>query len=74
METSKSECKAPAYKCFRLVEETGDSILLTDRGTPRIEVRLFRGEMRDAREVLKASVLPYEDPFEPVESEWEALT
>lgn len=74
METSKSAFKARALEYFRLVEETGDSILVTDRGKPKIEVRLFRGQLRDAQDVLKGSVLRYEDPFEPVDSAWEVLT
>ena len=41
METSKSEFKAKALEYFRLVEETGDPIVITDRGTPTIEVRPF---------------------------------
>lgn len=74
METSKSEFKARALEFFRLVEETGDSILVTDRGKPKIEIRLFRGKVRNAQEVLKGSVLRYDDPYEPAESDWEALT
>lgn len=73
METSKSEFKARALEFFRMIEETGDSILVTDRGKPKIEVRLFRGEIRDLRDVLKGSVLQYDAPFEPAGDQWEVL-
>ncbi len=72
METSKSDFKAKALEYFRLVEETGDSILVTDRGTPKIEVRLFRGEQRDLRSVLRGSVVRFESPFEATGDLWEA--
>ena len=72
METSKSEFKARALEFFRMIEETGDSILVTDRGKPKIEVRLFRGEIRDLRSVLKGSVLQFDAPFEPVDTQWKA--
>jgi hypothetical protein len=73
METSKSLFKARVLEYFRLVEETGDRILVTDRGKPKIDVRPFRGEVREAQDVLRGSVLRYDAPFDPVALDWEAL-
>jgi prevent-host-death family protein len=74
METSKSEFKAKALEYFRLVEETGDPIVITDRGAPTIEVRPFRGEVRDIWALLKGSVLRYDAPTQPTGEVWEALS
>lgn len=73
METSKSDFKAKALEYFRLVEETGDPIIVTDRGSPTVEVRPFRGEVRDSRAVLRGSVLRYDDPTAPTGEVWSAL-
>jgi len=72
MEVSKTEFKAKALQLLRIVEETGGTLLVSDRGKPTIEVRPFRGEIRDTHEMLKASVMTYEAPCEPVEVGWEA--
>jgi prevent-host-death family protein len=74
METSKSEFKAKALEYFRLVEETGDPIVVTDRGAPTIEVRPFRGEFRDVWALLRGSVLRYDAPLEPAGEVWDALS
>jgi hypothetical protein len=73
MEASKSEFKAKALEFFRLVEETGDPIIVTDRGAPTIEVRPFRGEVRDTRALLRGSLLRYQAPLEPTGEVWDAL-
>lgn len=74
METSKSEFKAKALEYFRLIEETGDPIVVTDRGAPTIEVRPFRGEVRDIWAFLRGSVLRYDAPLEPTGETWDVLS
>ena len=72
-EISKSEFKARALEILRSVEDTGQSVLITDRGVPTVELRRYRGKLRDAREILKGSVVAFLDPTEPTGENWQAL-
>ncbi|WP_244816654.1 type II toxin-antitoxin system Phd/YefM family antitoxin [Caballeronia sp. Lep1P3] len=70
---SKSEFKAKALEYFRLVESTGEHMIVTDHGKPVLEVRRYDSTATPLEE-LRGSVLFYEDPLEPVGLEdWEAL-
>ncbi len=70
---SKSEFKARALEFFRQVEASGESVIVTDHGKPTLEVRPYRGRDRNPLEVLRGSVVRYENPTEPVaEGDWEA--
>jgi prevent-host-death family protein len=72
---SKSEFKARALALLREVQETGESLIVTDRGKPVVEVRPVPREKKDPRELLRGSVLYYERPTDPVgEEDWEALS
>lgn len=74
IQVSKSKFKAKALEYFRQVEASGESMIITDNGKPTLEVRPFSGAKRDPFEILKGSVLRYDDPFEPIGVEdWEAL-
>ena len=73
-EVSKSQFKARALEIFRQVEASGESIIVTDKGRPAIEVRRFKKDKRSPLERLRGSVIELTDPFEPVaEDDWEAL-
>jgi antitoxin (DNA-binding transcriptional repressor) of toxin-antitoxin stability system len=70
---SKSEFKAKALEYFRRVETSGQSVVVTDHGRPTLEVRLYRGVERNPLDVLRASVVRYDNATDPVaEEEWEA--
>ena len=70
---SKSEFKAKALEFFRQVEASGESVIVTDHGRPALEVRPYRGLERNPLDVLRGSVVRYENPTDPVgEGEWEA--
>ncbi|WNC91015.1 type II toxin-antitoxin system prevent-host-death family antitoxin [Paraburkholderia sp. FT54] len=70
---SKSEFKAKALEFFRQVESSGESVIVTDHGKPAVEVRPYRGVERSPLEVLRGTVLRYDDPTEPVgEDDWES--
>jgi antitoxin (DNA-binding transcriptional repressor) of toxin-antitoxin stability system len=70
---SKSEFKAKALEFFRQVEASGESVIVTDHGKPALEVRPYRGIERNPLDVLRGSVVRYDNPTEPVaEGEWEA--
>ena len=71
---SKSRFKARALEYFRQVETSGEPLIVTDHGRPALEIRRIAADKRDPFEILKGSVLRYDDPFEPVGIEdWEAL-
>lgn len=74
IQASKSEFKAKALEFFRLVEASGEPVIVTDHGKPKLEVRLYREHARPPLEVLRGSVLRYESPLAPIgEEDWEAL-
>ena len=71
---SKSQFKAKALEYFRQIETSGEPIIVTDHGKPALEIRRVAPQEHDPLEILKGSVLRYEDPFEPVGLEdWEVL-
>ncbi len=70
---SKSRFKARALEYFRQVEQTGRSIVITDRGDPVLKLVPYQEDPRDALRVLRDSVVRYEAPTRPVaEDDWEA--
>jgi antitoxin (DNA-binding transcriptional repressor) of toxin-antitoxin stability system len=71
-QVSKSEFKAKALEFFRLVEASGESLVVTDHGKPALEVRPYRNVDRNPLDVLQGSVVRYVDPTAPVDVEWEA--
>jgi len=73
-EVSKSRFKAHALEIFRHIELTGEPTIVTDRGVPSLIIRKFAGKHMSALDRLRASVVRYEAPLEPLESdEWEGL-
>ena len=76
-QVSKSHFKAHALELFRQVEASGEPLVVTDHGRPSIEVRPYRPAGyadADPLELLRGSVLRFDEPFEPVgENDWEAL-
>lgn len=72
-QVSKSEFKAKALEYFRQIEATGEPLIVTDHGKPALEVRPYRVAKRSPLDVLRSSVLRYENPTEPVgDDDWEA--
>ena len=73
-EVSKSQFKARALEFFRQVEATGESIVITDHGQPKLELSPYRRPMQDPLAALRGSVLRYDRPTDPVgEEEWDVL-
>jgi antitoxin (DNA-binding transcriptional repressor) of toxin-antitoxin stability system len=56
-EISKSEFKAKALEVLRSVEDTGQSVIVTDRGIPKVEVRRYRGQLLNAKKTKHADFL-----------------
>ena len=69
---SKSEFKAKALEFFRHVEASGESVVITDHGRPALEVRPYQNTERKPLDILRGSVVRYDDPLSPVEVDWEA--
>ncbi len=64
---SKSAFKAKALEYFRQVEDTGESVIVTDHGKPVVEVRAVQQSELDPLAILKGTVVKYDQPFEPIE-------
>lgn len=74
-QVTKSQFKAKALEFMRQVETSGESVVITDRGQPTIEIRRYRADQRSPLEKLKGSVVEYKAPTEPVaENDWEAMS
>jgi prevent-host-death family protein len=69
---SKAGFKPKALEYFRLVEETGIELVITDRGRPVAKITPYIPRETAAAKALRRSVLHYEDPMGPVAVEdWE---
>lgn len=69
---SKSEFEAKVLELFQQVESSGESVIVTDCGKPVLEVRPYRGMERNALEVLRGTLLRYDNPTTSIaEDEWE---
>lgn len=72
-QVSKSEFKAKALEFFRQVEASGQSVVVTDHGKPTLEVRPYRDAERSPLDILRGSVVRYDNPTDPIGAEdWEA--
>jgi prevent-host-death family protein len=70
---SKSQFKPRALEIMRTVEQTGESILITDHGKEVLELKPHTPSDTDPLQQLKDSVVRLQGPFTPVdEDEWEA--
>jgi antitoxin (DNA-binding transcriptional repressor) of toxin-antitoxin stability system len=71
-QVSKSQFKAKALEFFRMVESSGETLVVTDHGEPKLEVRPFHSSERQPLDVLRGTILRYDHPTEPVaEGDWE---
>jgi prevent-host-death family protein len=72
---AKSEFKPKAFEYFRIVESTGEEILITDHGKPVLKISKYSDSDNDILESLKGAVTHYAEPLKPVAVEdWEALS
>lgn len=72
---TKSQFKAKAFEYFRHVETSGETVVITDRGQPTVELCRYRSDKRSPLDKLRGSVVEYQAPTEPVmEGDWEALS
>jgi antitoxin (DNA-binding transcriptional repressor) of toxin-antitoxin stability system len=72
---TKSQFKAKALEYMRQVETSGESVVVTDRGLPTIEIRRYRADQRTPLQKLRGSVVEFKAPTEPVaEDDWEVIS
>jgi antitoxin (DNA-binding transcriptional repressor) of toxin-antitoxin stability system len=72
-QVSKSEFKAKALEFFRHVEASGQSVVITDHGKPTLEVRPYSDAERSPLDILRGSVVRYDNPTDPIGvNDWEA--
>jgi antitoxin (DNA-binding transcriptional repressor) of toxin-antitoxin stability system len=64
---SKSEFEVRALELFRQIEASGESIVITDHGIPTLEVRPYRVAERNPLDVLRGSVVHFDDPLAPID-------
>ena len=73
IQISKTELKAKALEYFRQIETTGQSVVVTDHGQPTIEIRRYQATQKHPLDLLRGSVLSFNQPFEPIGADdWEA--
>lgn len=71
---SKSQFKPRSLEYFRLIEESGETLIITDRGKPVLKVMPYTDDPEDRLKILRNSVVKYDDPTEPAAVEdWKAL-
>ena len=70
---SKSRFKAKALEYFRLVEQTGKPLVITDHGDPVLKLVPYRADPREALLALRDTVVRYDAPTRPVaDKDWES--
>jgi prevent-host-death family protein len=71
---SKSRFKPKALEYFRQVEESGEPLVITDRGEPVLKILPYSQQPFKGLAALRDSVVKYEKPLDPVGLEdWEQL-
>ncbi|TDN57967.1 type II toxin-antitoxin system Phd/YefM family antitoxin [Paraburkholderia sp. BL10I2N1] len=57
---SKATFKSKACELFRHVEMLGETLVVTDRGQPTVEIRPYRGKRESPLERLRASIVHFD--------------
>lgn len=71
---SKSQLKPRVLELLRRVQESGEELIISDRGKPVLKVSRYTEDREDLLRAFRGSVVAYDRPTEPVDAEaWEAL-
>ncbi|WP_296650213.1 type II toxin-antitoxin system Phd/YefM family antitoxin [Paraburkholderia sp.] len=54
---SKAVFKAKACELFRHVEMLGETVVVTDRGEPTVEIRPYRSRRKNPLDLLRSSIV-----------------
>ncbi|MBI2267422.1 MAG: type II toxin-antitoxin system Phd/YefM family antitoxin [Armatimonadetes bacterium] len=72
---SKSKFKPRALEYFRMIEEQGGELIITDHGRPTLKIVPFAETHEGILEILRNSIVRYADPTGPVAvGQWESLS
>ncbi|MCM2265018.1 MAG: type II toxin-antitoxin system prevent-host-death family antitoxin [Desulfuromonadales bacterium] len=73
-QVSKSQFKPRSLEYFRVVEQTGEELVITDHGRPVAKVIPYREDAEERLLALRETVLRYERPLDSAvdEDEWES--
>ena len=73
-QVSKSKFKPKALEYFRQVQESGQPLIITDRGKPVLKLMPYSEDPQEIMKTLRNTVVRYEEPTESVGvDDWEAL-
>lgn len=71
---SKSEFKPKALHYFRMVEQTGKELIISDHGKPVIKIVPYKDSTKEILASLRNTATIYIEPTHPVGlDDWEAL-
>lgn len=71
---SKSKFKAKALEIFRTIEQSGEPVIITDRGKPTLEVRPYIAKNQRPLDLLRDTVIDFQQATDPVgEEDWDAI-
>lgn len=71
---SKSQFKPKALEVMREVEQTGESVIITDNGKPTLELKVYRSSGMDPLDRLRGSVVAFQRPTESAgDNLWEVI-
>ena len=71
---SKSKFKPRALAFFREIEDSGEMLIITDRGRPVLKIMPYEDRTDSVISELRESVVKYSAPMDPVGSDdWEGL-
>lgn len=69
----KSAFKPKAFEYFRVVEEKGEPLIVTDHGRDAVRIEPVGDKSGGSKDALRGAILRYDEPEEPVgERAWEA--
>ncbi len=71
---SKTQLEAKALEYFRLVERTGEVLVITDRGRPVLQISPFQDPSTQSLSELRECAVRYDHATDPVGlPDWEML-
>jgi antitoxin (DNA-binding transcriptional repressor) of toxin-antitoxin stability system len=70
---SKTVFKAKACEFLRHVETLGETVIVTDRGEPTVEIRPYRRSQKSPLDVLRASIVHFNGLDDPAPADTAAV-
>ena len=70
---SKTVFKAKACEFLRHVETLGETVIVTDRGEPTVEIRPYRRSQKSPLDVLRASIVHFNGLDDPAPADTTAV-